>query len=173
MRWMHYIELQERKPQFMDKNNILEKEIDLIQNCISRMSQNSFNVKGWFIGLIIAVIALLPESIDASYVCLIILITTFIFWGLDAFYLKMEKLYRWKYEWVIVTRLTTTEYSYNLNPYEQGMWLPNKAKSLKKEPCLVRIMFTKTLIQFYLPIIIIALIVLFREPLTQLLCKIC
>ena len=157
----------------MDKNNILQKEIDLIQNCISRMSQNSFNVKGWLIGLIIAVIALLPENIDASYVCLIILITTFIFWGLDAFYLKMEKLYRWKYEWVIEKRLTTTKYSYNLNPYEKRMWLPNKDRSLKKEPCLVRIMFTKTLTPFYSPIIIIALFVLLKEPLKQLLCQIC
>ena len=169
MRWTHYIELQERRPQFMDKNNILEKEIDLIQNCISRMSQNSFNVKGWLVGLIIAVIALLPENIEVSYVCLIILVTTFIFWGLDAFYLKMEKLYRWKYEWVIATRLTTTEYSYNLNPYEKGMWLPNKDNSLKIEPCLVRIMFTKTLIPFYLPIIMAAGGVLFSELLMQLL----
>ena len=88
-------------------------------------------------------------------------------------HLKMEKLYRWKYEWVIATRLTTTEYSYNLNPYEKGMWLPNKDNSLKIEPCLVRIMFTKTLIPFYLPIIMAAGGVLFSELLMQLLWKIC
>lgn len=30
----------------MNNEKILEKEIDLIQNCITRMGQNSFSVKG-------------------------------------------------------------------------------------------------------------------------------
>ena len=33
----------------MNNEKILEKEIDLIQNCITRMGQNSFSVKGWLI----------------------------------------------------------------------------------------------------------------------------
>lgn len=145
----------------MDREDILEKEIDLIQNCIARMGQNSFNVKGWLIGLIIAVIALLPESIDISVICLIIIGTTVVFWGLDAFYLKMEKLYRWKYEWVIEKRMDTKDYAYNLNPYQKEMWLLNSNNESKTEPFLIRIMFTKTLIPFYLPIIIVAIVLLF------------
>ena len=35
----------------MNNEKILEKEIDLIQNCITRMGQNSFSVKGWLIGV--------------------------------------------------------------------------------------------------------------------------
>ena len=146
----------------MDKEDILEKEIDLIQNCIARMGQNSFNVKGWLIGLIIAVIALLPESIDISVICLIIIGTTVVFWGLDAFYLKMEKLYRWKYEWVIEKRMDTKDYAYNLNPYQKEMWLLNSNNESKTEPFLVEIMFTKTLTPFYLPIIIVAIVLLFN-----------
>ena len=91
----------------MDTRNILEKEIDLIQNCITRMAQNSFAIKGWLIGLLIAVIALLPENIDKNSICWIIIATTVIFWGLDAFYLRTERLYRWKYDWVIQNRLNT------------------------------------------------------------------
>ena len=147
----------------MDREDILEKEIDLIQNCIARMGQNSFNVKGWLIGLIIAVIALLPESIDISVICLIIIGTTVVFWGLDAFYLKIEKLYRWKYEWVIEKRMSTEDYAYNLNPYQKEMWLLNPNNTPRKEPFFVRIMFTQTLIPFYLPIIIVAVVLLFNQ----------
>ena len=33
----------------MNNEKILEKEIPLIQNCSTRMGQNSFSVKGWLI----------------------------------------------------------------------------------------------------------------------------
>ena len=39
----------------MDKKElktVMEKEIDLVQGCISRMAQNSFVIKGWTITLI-------------------------------------------------------------------------------------------------------------------------
>ena len=50
----------------MNNEKILEKEIDLIQNCITRMGQNSFSVKGWLIALIIAIIALLSETLTLN-----------------------------------------------------------------------------------------------------------
>ncbi|MEA2096289.1 MAG: hypothetical protein U9P73_06320 [Candidatus Cloacimonadota bacterium] len=39
-------------------NENLHKEIDLIQDCIRRMAQNSFIVKGWILSLITIVITL-------------------------------------------------------------------------------------------------------------------
>ena len=68
----------------MNNEKILEKEIDLIQNCITRMGQNSFSVKGWLIALIIAIIALLSENVDIKFVCMIIIGLTGVFWILDA-----------------------------------------------------------------------------------------
>ena len=115
----------------MNNEKILEKEIDLIQNCITRMGQNSFSVKG-------------------------------VFWILDAFYLKTEKLYRWKYDWVIKKRKETLDFCYDLNPYKKEMWLLNEDGTSKKEPSIIRIMFTKTLWPFYLPIILIALAILVK-----------
>ena len=47
-----------------DKKEIMYKEIDLIQNCITRMAQNSLMVKGWLISLVAVVFALLPEKFD-------------------------------------------------------------------------------------------------------------
>ncbi len=152
----------------MDNEKILEKEIDLIQNCITRMGQNSFSVKGWLIGLIIAIIALLPENVDTKTICLMISGMTIIFWILDAFYLKTEKLYRWKYDWVIVNRKNSTDFYYDLNPYKKEMWLLNKNGKPKKEPWILRIMFTKTLCPFYLPIISISVATIFWTQIVKI-----
>ena len=46
----------------------IHKEIDLIQSCITRMAQNSFMVKGWFVSLYAVVLALLPEKINLFFV---------------------------------------------------------------------------------------------------------
>ena len=39
-------------------NEVIHKEIDLIQSIINRMAQNSFMLKGWAITIFVAVIAL-------------------------------------------------------------------------------------------------------------------
>lgn len=150
-----------------DKKNILEKEIDLIQNCITRMSQNSFNVKGWLIALLVAVIALLPETIDIVALCFMIVGITLIFWYLDGFFLKIETLYRWKYNWVVSKRLNKDDFFYNLNPHNKKMWLLDNGEKPKKEPCIFGKMFIKTLWPFYLPIILVALIVIFTQDSTH------
>ena len=151
----------------LDKKNVLEKEMDLIQNCITRMSQNSFNVKGWLIALLVAIIALLPENINVVAVCFIIVGITSVFWYLDGFFLKIETLYRWKYNWVISKRLKSDDFYYDLNPHNKKMWLSNDGEKNKKEPCIFAKMFTKTLWPFYLPIIVVALIVIFTQDSTH------
>lgn len=133
--------------------NILEKEIDLIQACISRMANNSFLVKGWLISLIAVGLALLPETFNIKVLCIISTLICFCFWYLDAFFLKMEKLYRWKYEWIIKNRLTNDQHCYDLNPYESKMWLTGNGGKEKKAPSVARVMFTKTLTPLYLPIL--------------------
>ena len=75
----------------MDKNEkkeIMYKEIDLIQNCITRMAQNSFMVKGWLISLVAVVFALLPEKFDIYILCVVGCVIVLVFWYLDAFSLK-------------------------------------------------------------------------------------
>ena len=115
----------------MDKKElktVMEKEIDLVQGCISRMAQNSFVIKGWTITLIAVALALLPEKFDAKLLCGISIVATTCFWYLDAFYLKMERLYRLKYQWLIANRLETDEYCYDLNPHNSKMRLPKEEK---------------------------------------------
>ena len=155
-------------------NEELHKEIELIQSCITRMASNSFMLKGWLLTLIVAFIALLPENITRFYICLVILLIDLAFWYLDSFYLKQEKLYRWKYEWVITKRLEgNRDFMYNLDPYEKGMWLLNKSKSKnadtnvdkseKHQPNIIRVMMTKSLLPIYGGIFIsVILLIIFK-----------
>lgn len=144
----------------MKNESVLQKEIDLIQSCINRMAQNSFAIKGWLITLVAVILALLPETVDVSVLCGVVFAATLCFWYLDAYYLKMERLYRWKYEWVITNRAESDQFFYDLNPMKADMWLANKDGSKKQAPCVVRIMFTKSLIPLY-SIVILTCIIFF------------
>ncbi|MBU6197460.1 MAG: hypothetical protein KGO93_07860 [Cyanobacteria bacterium REEB446] len=99
----------------MDKE-VLHKEIDLIQSCISRMASNSFLIKGWTISLIGVVLALIDKQSLASVILLLIL-PVLSFWFLDAYFLRTERQYRELYKWVLDKRnLNSCEYLYDLNP---------------------------------------------------------
>lgn len=142
----------------MDKRknqDVLEKEIDLIQSCINRMAQNSFFVKGWMISLLAVIIGVLPEKIDINLLCILVIGIVLCFWYLDGFFLKTEKLFRLKYEWVISNRYESDMYFYDLNPYNKNMWI-DKTKDI---PCIISVMFSKTLLPLY-SIIILAFVIL-------------
>lgn len=144
----------------IDKQAVLEKEIDLIQSCIKRMAQNSFMVKGWLITLLSVIIALLPKTFDIKLLCIMGLITIVCFWYLDGFFLKTEKIYRWKYEWVIENRYTNNDFFYDLNPYNKNTRLKNNDGSEKIEPTILSIMLSKTLLPMYLPLFFIVIVLL-------------
>lgn len=137
---------------------ILNKEIDLIQGCINRMAHNSFLIKGWLISLIAVVLTLLPENFEIKWLCIVGLIITICFWYLDGYFLKLERLYRWKYEWVIVKRADTDKWSYDLNPHNINMWLSNEDGTNKKAPKEIEVMCSKTLLPIYIPIIIVIIL---------------
>lgn len=89
----------------------LLKEVDLVQEIIKRMANNSFLIKGWTITLVAATLLLRGKQIQI-YISLIPLIT---FWFLDAYYLQQERLYRRLYDWIISNRLKTDDYLFNLD----------------------------------------------------------
>lgn len=59
------------------------KEIDLIQSCINRMAQNSFQVKGWTVALFAVILALLPEKVESTnkfFLGVVMLAVSVMFW---------------------------------------------------------------------------------------------
>ena len=89
----------------MDENNrkdFLLKEVDIIQTIITRMANNSFLIKGWMITIVVITL-LLKVTNDLSWLAWVPLI---LFWGLDAYFLRRERMYRKLYKWVVKNRLT-------------------------------------------------------------------
>ena len=125
---------------------VLHKEVDLIQSCITRMANCSFSLKGWYISLVtLALTWLIGLGCKVSIIGLVLFGVTTIFWGLDGFFLKMETLYRWKYEWVIKARRENNDdYLYDLNPTKKEMWIEPE-----KKDCLMNFVFSKTLFPLY------------------------
>lgn len=119
----------------------LHKEIDLIQNCISRMAQNSFMIKGWAVTIVVITWAIIEINDINCFFTIMLLLPIIVFWGLDAFFLMTEKRYREMYKWVLNKRLNenSNECLYDLNPMRfkdiSGSWW--------------RCVFSKTLIPFY------------------------
>ncbi|VGM94875.1 Uncharacterised protein [uncultured Avibacterium sp.] len=96
-----------------NKTEIIYKEIDLLQACITRMANNSFVIKGWAITLVSLILTLNNNQSKFNW---IIIIPILAFWYLDAFFLNTERVYRTQYDWVIKNRENTNENLYELNP---------------------------------------------------------
>ena len=69
------------------------KHLEMIQNIINRMANNSFLLKGWSVTLVAGIFALSNKEADKIYF-LVAYIPVLVFWGLDSYYLFQERLYR-------------------------------------------------------------------------------
>lgn len=87
----------------MKEKELYIKWVDLIEECIKRMANNSLQIKKWAIALVLAVIALIPESsiIAPKKIVVSVEIGIVAFWVLDSYYLMLERLFRDKYKNII------------------------------------------------------------------------
>lgn len=69
------------------------KHLDLLQSAIARMAGNSFLLKGWSVTLSTAVIGLSAKE-STPELALLALLPILAFWGLDAYYLGLERRFR-------------------------------------------------------------------------------
>ena len=76
------------------------KHLEFVQGVITRMNSNSFSIKTWMVTILAAFIALFANKPNEWYI-LAAVFPTFIFWLLDAYYLKMERQYRKLYKDVV------------------------------------------------------------------------
>jgi hypothetical protein len=124
-------------------NNDKIKHIELMQNVISRMANNSFLLKGWAITLLSGLL-LFGSTSDLGYLLLIPIIPTLSFWGLDSYYLRQERLFRKLYEHYInsynANEPNLLPFSMDTSPYKDkvGSWLET--------------VFSPTELWFYFPV---------------------
>lgn len=121
---------------------------EMIQGVINRMGANSFQCKTWSMMLFSAMSVVLFQINDAEkamYICFIVLFMLVIFWGLDAWYLQMEKQFRQLY-----------------NAVRKEPFPPDNDNNLYRmdfrqypEKCILRIMFTGSVLPVYMPPVIL------------------
>ena len=75
------------------------KHLEFIQGVINRLATNSFQMKGWSVVLVAAILVLLAHEnkLDAAYIALAPIL---VFWALDSYFLWQERLYRALYDHV-------------------------------------------------------------------------
>ena len=131
----------------LDDNMLKEfmlEELRIVQSIIKRMASNSFLIKGWALTLIVATLLLKgePAQVFIAYLPLIV------FWLLDAYFLRQERMYRKLYEWVVENRLETDEHLFDMNAYR----FQDQVQSL------CDVMFSITLGLFYGSILVLLFI---------------
>jgi hypothetical protein len=83
------------------------KHLEMIEKIVDRLAANSFKYKGWSITAVSALLALAAKEKFAGY-ALVALVPAFCFWGLDAYYLRLERAFRDLYKTVAETGSNAT-----------------------------------------------------------------
>ncbi len=81
----------------MDNSELFTKYLEMIQNVIERLARNSFQIKAWTATIFTAVIVL-TYSIINTLIFMVLITVISLFWALDSYYLKQERLFRKLYE---------------------------------------------------------------------------
>ena len=82
----------------------------MIQGVVNRLSQNSFLLKGWSVVLISAMFALAAKDSTVYFVYLAYF-PALVFWGLDGYFLRQERLSRKLYDHVAVLSEDAIDFS--------------------------------------------------------------
>lgn len=128
--------------QVLDKGGFMKKDhLDMIQRVIDRMGNNSFLLKGWAVLVIVAIFTLAGESKDISCV-LFTIVPLVVFWGLDSYYLQLERKYRKLYDWV--RKRNNKKIDFNMNPNQVKLNIEDS-----KNICFVNCLISKTEFLFY------------------------
>lgn len=121
------------------------KSLEMIQQVISRMANNSFLLKGWTITIIAGMFSLNHNNMLFMFYLLIYFIIL-IFWLLDSYYLQLERKYRHLYNKVLEEN--TINFKLELD-----------SSSAENKTLFLQVLMSKTELGFYLLLIIVISIV--------------
>ncbi len=89
------------------------KHLEFIQNIITRMNTNSFQIKGMCITIVSALLAIYASTSNITFIFIAIL-PALLFWGLDSFYLQQERKFRGVYNTII----EVVKVDFQIKPFE-------------------------------------------------------
>ena len=100
------------------------KHLEFLQSIITRMNTNSFQIKGWSVTIVSALLALYASTKELDLI-LLGMLPALVFWLLDAYYLTQERKYVGLYNDVagVPEQKTTVKlFSMNTSAYEGGRY---------------------------------------------------
>lgn len=123
------------------------KHLDMIQDTIKRMANNSFLLKGWTVTLAAALVALLAKEGDYKYL-LITFFPIICFWLLDGYYLRQERMFRKLFDVVRIKDSSSIDFSMDTKLYSRDVesWL---------KTC-----FSSTIMTFYIGLFVTVLTII-------------
>lgn len=117
------------------------KHLEMIQSVIERMGNNSFFIKGWSITLVSAIFVVAIQNDEKTFT-LWALFPAIIFWFLDGFYLRQERLLRVLYDHVRKMSERNVDFSMDTSNIANG-------ETSAKNTGFWHAVFSKTLLPFH------------------------
>jgi hypothetical protein len=127
------------------------KHLEFIQGVINRLSNNSFSVKGWSVVLVSALFALSAKDANVAFVYLAYLPAS-VFWGLDGYFLRLERAYRRLYDTVRTTTEEKIDFCMDARDINKNVFAAWTDAT-----------FSKTLVPFHCALILSVLVVMLVE----------
>lgn len=128
------------------------KHLEILQYVISRMGSNSFSIKGWTVVLFSGFMIFFFKEVDKYFwyspLLLLVIISA---WAFDSYFLRLERGFRKQYD--SVARMESTCLPFEIKPIlSDTFW---------------KVFFSKSLLAFYITLIIVFAIFLFVYLLTN------
>jgi len=127
------------------------QHLEFIQNIITRMNTNSFQLKGLSITIVSALMAIYASNHKLIFI-LIGIPPTILFWFLDSYYLLQERKFRGVY-----SDVTGLKKKVDVKLYE--MPIKEYTKKIDKKYTYCNTFFSSTVIWLYLSIIILLVLI--------------
>lgn len=121
------------------------QHLQMIQGVISRMAENSRCMKTWFLAIVSALLGYAVGN-GNKWLFVVALVTTNVFWVLDAFYLSLERQFRALYDAVVDKDETIQPFSMKHKQFASG------------RNTLHSSLFSRSTWPFYLPFAIVILL---------------
>lgn len=133
------------------------KHLEMIQRIIDRLASNSFIIKGWTITLTSALFALAAGNKNPNFVW-IALIPAIAFWGLDAYYLRQERVVRAIYNQISLEFSTD-----NINSQVKLFSIPMREYAPHVDSW-IRTLSSTTIVGLHLSIVVVIILVAVFYP---------
>ena len=110
--------------------------LEMIQGVINRLSHNSFLLKGWSVILVSGLFAFAARDSNHKFIILAYF-PAIVFWVLDGYFLRQEKLFRKLYD--KVRKLDESQIDFSMD----------RSGVQGEVTCILCVIFSKTLLPFY------------------------